>query len=1018
MKSKISKFLMLCAVTIGMGLSVTSCKDTNEDLINDLKTQVWDEKNLNQALTNRVTTLEKQLATLEAWKATIKSCECDEAAIKARLTALEAAIAKAADADEVKDLKTEYNTLSTTLAELQAARVTTDKAIQNLQDAIAGIETVDLTDILARLQKAEQDIIAAQNKAQAALDAAGKAQQAADAAQSAADKAQGAADAAQATADIAKKLAEANEKAITDLQAYDEIVKTRLVTLGDSLKIAYEKAVSAEARSFADSVRIDELIKHVSDFETETKDELKKLADDVAAARQLAIDNLAIAKAYTDEQTTAVRQELEEAVDGLQTQIDDLKKTYKAVDRAMQAQIDDLDERMGDVENALNDIKARVAKFEDLLKNIVTGVIVEGAYNPAFGSLRFPTGFNTKMLIAFYGTTATDVYFPTQRTGNYVRPAEALTAKDMQMLGLSDDVLFEAGSTLIGEEGANAGKLYVTVNPANVDFTGLNASLVNSQDKESVIKLGAAKKSDDLLRFGFTRAANNGFYEIPAYVDADKIADVQKLDFQTEKLKWSFKELLNKGTNANFKAIASHMYDIVMNLGLDANAVKVSRESDVNGDSAIYSGYDIAATAVKPLSFESYKDLHVVTVPGYERVMSLIDNVAKGVKDKIHVAFNTVNGSALVKDIQSLQINKVELKDLTPEQLAMFEVAIDTTIILEGLKYHMDINEDYEVPIKIHTSQDVVVPGQVVTVPVVNVNANGVGTLVVPVENDFGVKVGTATIDLGDVSVAGTTNATTVTIGSKTITVPIDYETTQTVTIKMDKLLYFGDDGTENKSVHLWVTRDLKDAANSLWATVKDQIGGVNNMLEDLNKLVADANDLLDNFKKYEKSASDAVDGYVTRVKNLIENLNTRVAGLINNTNSVFQPVMFYEVYEANITTHFMSTAKNYPTLADKGTISLLPISWTLETVAPICRKHVAITNVFNATSSAQDGDAECQSALVAANAQNNMNEVVDGTVRKIQLSGLQPGLTYEIAYSALDFYGKISTKKYYVTAR
>ena len=36
MESKISKFLMLCAVVIGMGLSVTSCKDTAEDLYNEL----------------------------------------------------------------------------------------------------------------------------------------------------------------------------------------------------------------------------------------------------------------------------------------------------------------------------------------------------------------------------------------------------------------------------------------------------------------------------------------------------------------------------------------------------------------------------------------------------------------------------------------------------------------------------------------------------------------------------------------------------------------------------------------------------------------------------------------------------------------------------------------------------------------------------------------------------------------------------------------------------------------------
>lgn len=1012
MESKISKFLMLCAVTIGMGLSVTSCKDTAEDEINELRNWAWGDGTLNQGLDSQVQDLKTQLANLQAQVNAINSCTCDMASVEARLTQLQTELANKADKDDVTALQTEINALRTYIANTYVAKTTYETAIQNLQDQINAINncTCDPT-IPGRLAAAEQAIIEAKADAQAALTAAQNAQTAAEAAKTLAQNAKDAADAANTLATAAKTLAEANETAIANLNTVVEGIKDRIATMGDSLKVAYDNAASAEARSKADSIRIDELTKRVSDFETETKAELEKLAEDVAAARQLAIDNLAIAKEYAKQEADKVREELGEAVDNLNTRIDDLTKAYKAVDRALQAQIDDLDERMGEVEDALDDINTRLAKIEDVLKHLVTGVIVQGTYNPAFGSLRLPTGLNTNVLIAFYGEATSDVYFPTQRTGNYVRPEEALTAKDMQMLGLSEDVLFDAGSTLIGEEGANAGKVYLTVNPANVDFSGLNATLVNSQDKESVIKLGAAKKSDDVLKFGWTRAANNGFYEIPAYVDADKIADVQKLDFQTDKLKWSFKELVNNGTNANFKAIASHMYDIVMNLGLDANAVKVYRKSDVNGDSAVYSGYDIAATAVKPLSFESYKDLHVYTVPGYERAMSLIDNVAKEVKDKIHVAFQTVNGSELAKDIQALEINKVVIKDLTPEQLAMFEVSIDTTIIIDGLKYHLDIDENYNVPINFHDNQSVTVPSQKVTVPSISITDGGSATMTVDVVNEFNVKVGTATVPLGNVK----TTETTVTIGQQIIDVPIDVNTSVTVNVKMDKLLYFGDGGTDKKSVHLWVTRDLKDAANSLWATVKDQIGGVNVMLDDLNEVVSDANGLLDDMKKYEKQADQTVDGYVTRVKNLIENLNSRLAGLINKANSAFQPVMFYDV---DNTTHFLRSAKNYPSVAENGRITLIPISWNLEIVAPICRKHVAVTNVFSSTGNAQDGNGECKSALIAANAQSNMNEVIDGTVRKIELSGLRSGLTYEIAYSALDFHGKISTKKYYVTVK
>ena len=1048
MKSKISKFLMLCAVTIGMGLSVTSCKDTAEDLYNELYNEIWgDATTSGQGLKDQVDQLSNMVDSLKTALAAINSCDCDTAAINSRITQLETALAAirscgcdtAAINQKLRQLeaqlgakvdttamKAELANLKTYVSENYVAKTVYQTAITNLQNQIDAIETCacDPT-IPGRLSAAETAIIEAKNKAEAAKTAADNAKAAADAAKTAADNAKAAADAAKSTADAAKTAADAanalataadslsksNQTAINTINQTINIINNRIASMGDSLKTAYDRASSAEARSYADSIRIDELIKRVTDVE---KDSLQKLATQIADVRQLAIDNLAAAKAYTDQETAKVREELGEAIDATNTRIDELIKAYKAVDRALQAQIDDLDERMGKVEDLLDGIDTvlnRLNKIEELLGRLVTGVIVQGAYNPVFGALRLPTGLNTQVLLAVYGEATNDIYFPTQRTGNYVRAEEALTAKDMQILGLGDDVLFNAGTTLIGEEGANAGKLYLTVNPANVDFTGLNISLVNSQDKESVIKLGEVKKSDEVLKFGYTRAANNGFYEVPAYVSADDIENVQKVNFNKTALKNAVNEIVKKRTNANFKGIASDMYDLLMGMSLDANAVKVSRKTDANGDSAIYSNYDIAATAVKPLSFESYKDLNVVTIPGYERAMSLIDRLAKEVKDKVHVAFNTVSGSELAKDIQALNITKIEIKDLTPEQLAMFEISIDTTIVIDGLKRTISIDKDIEVPIKIHTSQNVTVPGQVVTVPSVHVDANGVGTLVVPVNNEYGTKIGTASIDLGTVNVSGNTTSTTVTIGSKTITVPINYESTETVHISMSQIVDFSDDGTGKKSIKIWITRDMKDAANSLWGTVKDQLGNVNGMLDDLNDVVDDANDLLDDLRKYESKVDNTVNSYVDRVKNIIENLNNRVAKLINSTNKIFQPTMFID--DAG-TSRMLSMARNMPTVVGSS-VTLVPTTWCLETLAPVCRKHIAVTNVFNATGNAQDGNGECLSALNAAN-KGDLNKVIDGNKREIKLSGLQSGLTYEVAYSALDFHGKISTKKYYVT--
>ncbi len=1063
MKSKISKILMLCAVTIGMGMSVTSCKDTAEDLYMELANEVWgDGTTGNQALNTQIQNLKVLLTNLQNQVNGINSCLCDTDAVNARITLLQTLLAGKADTAAVNNLlnalggkadtaavTSELNALRSFIANTYVSQATYNAAIENLQKQIDSIETCSCdSTIPGRLSKAEQAIIdtknlvaqaqaaadsaktaaaAANTLAQAAQTAAQKAQATADSAKTdaaaaklAADNAKTAADAAKTTADAADALAKVNQAAIGTLNTTVTNINNRVIALGDSLKVAYDRASAANARSLADSIRIDELSKKVADFETETKKKLDDLADEIDDVRQLAIDNLAAAKAYADQETEKVRQELQDAVNDINTKISDLETAYKAADQVLQQQIDELNDQMDAVETKLESISNRLNVIEDILRHLVTNVIVQGTYNPAFGTLRLPTGFNTNVLVAYYGTTANDVYFPTNRTGNYVRPAEALTAKDMQMIGLDEETIFSAGETLINEEGANAGKVYLTVNPANTNFEGLNLSLVNSQDVPSGIKLGALKRSDDVLTFGYTRAANNAFYEAPAYVDAADINKVQRINFNTEKLKLAAKELLNKRLNADFRVVASHLYDVIMGLSLDANAVKVSRKTDTNADSALYSGYDIAATAIKPLSFESYKDLNVQKVPGYDAAMNLIDRVAGKAKGAVKVVFKNINGQPIIQKIQDLEIKKIEIGELSDAQKAMFHVSIDTTIFVSGMKYTLDLSQ--KVNIKLNTS--VTIEEQEVAVPTVTVNSkDNTGKLIVPVKDDKDNEIGTAEVDLGQVTI--NQSKSTITIAERTYPIVINEDADMSMDPKTlmfgdyvwvgpgeKDFKYVGDGNGEYKGIHLWVEEDLSKAAESLWGSVQTSLGDVNDMLDDIADIVEDANSLLDQLNGYKSQITGAIDKYTGRVKDIIENLNGRVVSLINNVNQVFQPVMFIDI---SGTTRFLSSAKNYPTKINPN-ITLVPTTWSLELLVPICKKHLAVTNVFSATSSAQEGDGSCISALKAVNEQEGMNEVVSGATRGIKIKNMRTGFVYEIAYSALDYHGKISTHKYYVT--
>ena len=74
---------MLLVAAASMGAFV-SCKDTNEDLYNELRTELINENTtLAEALNNRIGELEGKLSELEAWKAqleqwkeSINSCNC------------------------------------------------------------------------------------------------------------------------------------------------------------------------------------------------------------------------------------------------------------------------------------------------------------------------------------------------------------------------------------------------------------------------------------------------------------------------------------------------------------------------------------------------------------------------------------------------------------------------------------------------------------------------------------------------------------------------------------------------------------------------------------------------------------------------------------------------------------------------------------------------------------------------------------------------------------------------------
>ena len=167
-------------------------------------------------------------------------------------------------------------------------------------------------------------------------------------------------------------------------------------------------------------------------------------------------------------------------------------------------------------------------------------------------------------------------------------------------------------------KGGNAGYLYVSLNPTELDPSLVKVELVNSQGEPAKgFELGDIESTDKVLTFGYTRAASkNGFYQIPVIA-----SDPQNDDIALDKgsLKEAAQNILaelkdHKGNDFDLTKVAAALYKNNLNNKLQAYTVKASyylfnpETGELELKHAVAPTYNVAAFAVKPLSFNFAKD--------------------------------------------------------------------------------------------------------------------------------------------------------------------------------------------------------------------------------------------------------------------------------------------------------------------------------------------------------------------------------------------------------------------------
>ena len=833
---------------------------------------------------------------------------------------------------------------------------------------------------------------------------------------------------------------------LTDLTARVEILENSNFATSEELA-ALQDALSNRIAS--NSTKIQKLNEQVK----EVKNDVKGLKSDVTSLQEI---------------TKVIQNDV-------QTLKDDFKDLEERV-KSAEGKLVKVEERLNQFDVEILGIKNAIEAIQNNLAKQVTSITIQGTYNPMFGSFSLPTGTQSNILLAYYGLPVADVEFPTSLTGKYVRPSEALTEKDMEMLGLSGDDIFtqDANYPLMFDK-CYAGKIWMTINPNTADVSGLQPTIVNSKDEKSFITLKPIQPSEEKLQFGWTRAeqSSNGFYEAEAYVSPVDVQKVNAPSFNTAAVADAAKNVRDaltemvknqsatgNGNMPRLEKLASDVNTIVQGLRFDRSALKVSYTSeDGEGnptEHSVYSQYNLAATAFQPLNLGTAKDFNFQTIPGYEKVNALLDRVANKVNNKIEVFFKDFNGTGLVKKIANFTINDIDFGFDEAKEQGKFIIHINQDITLDGCTFHLyKMVNVKNVPIKFNKTLTIDIdgieatldyksaPGDItidmsnITVDyptvVIQNDEDGDGknletVLVVPIYKNEDHAPGEEPIGYAQVPLDGllveVPDGETVKInGSPVISFNInknidltgqisynlDINETFDTSFLIDEYINYGDDGGTTKTFAIKFDQDISEIVGDILGMVE---GPVMDKLNQVQDLINEANNIIKKINSYENNITGTVDDIVTRAKSYIDKINSVIVNLVNSTNERFQPFM---VASTNKGMKFLSGSKNYPTKLTKD-IKFFATSQTMELIVPMARKHVAVTNVFKGDASAQDGDSDCKSKLTAANSGEKMNVVLDGNERVIELNGLAKGYVYEIAYSALDFQGKIATRKYYVT--
>ena len=592
MKRQLTSILLFSALLMGGASTFVSCTDHESDAAYEVTGSIADQ------LKNHATEFQGYINTLNG---NVTQLQKDLDKLKKETTDPTGAVQT-----QISKLQTNISTLETKLGTAQtaitAAQTTADKALAAAQQAATNANAytdAEITKLKNELVAADADL-AEQISAVKTLAESNKAaideltNQVSTNTQNISTNTQKIAANGQRIDELATLLGnlETNcSQMITNLFNLYNDLDSRLALDEEALDLVKQGQLTLNGAVESLNTKLDAKV-DTADFEA-VKAQVEKNKEDIKGI-----------KANVDSIKTELAKKVsQEDFDVLNGKVSDMDAAYKKADQELEAR----------VQAQIDSINIKLNQLFDKMMNMLTGIELQATESPITGYENFSfLGAEAHILGTYYGSTAAAVK-------------------------LGGVEIADANNVLIDEtSGENAGVVYATLNPSNVDFTGCTLKVVDSQGNEAPFT-ATVVKSNRVLKYGISRAGNSNLYAIKINLNKENLEAAKTwTSSDAAALKDVAKNVLDKlrqpsTTRLNIGDAATTIAK-TFNNRLTAYALQAEQTyTDANGKEqtrTITSKMSLAATAIKPVSYNFLKDnqtLKNLDLPSFPTLQSKIN---------------------------------------------------------------------------------------------------------------------------------------------------------------------------------------------------------------------------------------------------------------------------------------------------------------------------------------------------------------------------------------------------------